>query len=43
MIKASGAEVFNTPAAQAEGLVVVSFTPLPDGNYMFLVKHKPMQ
>jgi protein involved in sex pheromone biosynthesis len=41
MIKSNTADVLNSPAAQAEGLVAVSFTPLPDGNYLFLVKHKP--
>jgi hypothetical protein len=43
MIKSSGVDTLNTPAARAEGLVVVGFTQLPDGNYIFLVKHKPMQ
>jgi hypothetical protein len=43
MIKSSSVDTLNTPAAQAEGLDVVSFIQLPDGNYMFLVKHKPIR
>jgi hypothetical protein len=42
IIKTSNVDSLNSPAAQAEGLVVVGYRALPDGNYEFLVKHRPI-
>jgi hypothetical protein len=40
VVKSTSIEMLNTPTDQ--GWIVVGFTALPDGNYVCLLKHKPI-